>query len=152
MSRSISRAAVCAWVCIAAAGFSTGNLNSQSVSATYVRAGKMLDVRTGKLLADQVIVIRGEKIESVASAGQTQIPAGAKIVDLSNATVLPGLIDAHTHLTSSAKKHGYRALGISIPRETIYGVSNARITIEAGFTTVRNVGAPAFSDVALRDA
>ena len=52
----------------------------------------MLDVRTGKMLDDQVIVIRGEKIESVAPAGQTQIPAGAKIVDLSNATVLPGLI------------------------------------------------------------
>jgi imidazolonepropionase-like amidohydrolase len=152
MPRWVFRVAVCVLACAFAAGVLPGNAYAQPAPAMYVRAGKMLDVRTGKILTDQVIVIRGEKIESVAPAAQTQIPAGAKVVDLSHATVLPGLIDAHTHLTSSAKLHGYRALGLSIPRETIYGVADALITVNAGFTTVRNVGAPEFTDVALRDA
>ena len=153
MSRWVLLSAFGVLACAAALGSLGGNANAQlSGPALYVRAGKMLDVRSGKILTDQVIVIRGEKIESVAPAAQSQIPAGAKVVDLGAATVLPGLIDAHTHLTSSAKLHGYRALGVSIPRETIYGVTDALITVNAGFTTVRNVGAPAFTDVALRDA
>ncbi|HLX83035.1 MAG TPA: amidohydrolase family protein [Terriglobales bacterium] len=125
---------------------------AQSASATktvVVRAGHLLDVKTGKTLANQIIVIQGDKITSVG--GDTQIPAGAEVVDLSNATVLPGLIDAHTHITFTTN-FGYSRLGISIPREALYGARNARVTLNAGFTTVRNVGASGFSDVALRDA
>jgi imidazolonepropionase-like amidohydrolase len=133
-------------------GAATSVAEAAPTAAVYVRAGKLLDVRTGKMLSDQVILIRGEKIESVAPAAQVQIPAGAVVVDLTRATVLPGLIDAHDHLTSSAKLHGYRALTVSIPRETIYGVTNAQTTLAAGFTTARNVGASGFTDVALRDA
>lgn len=121
-------------------------------AAVYVRAGKLLDVRSGKMLSEQVIVIRGDRIESVSLATQVKIPSGAKVIDLSSATVLPGLIDAHDHLTSDPTKHGYRALGISLPRETLYGAKNARTTLNAGFTTIRNVGAAGYSDVALRDA
>jgi imidazolonepropionase-like amidohydrolase len=66
--------------------------------------------------------------------------------------VLPGLIDAHTHLTYENSKLGYEGLGVSVPREALTGAKNARITVMAGFTTVRNVGANAYSDVALRDA
>ncbi len=118
----------------------------------YVKAGRLLDVRSGKMLADQVIVIRGERIERVGPAAQAAVPAGAKVVDWSKATVLPGLIDAHTHLTGDPRFHGYRSLGISVPRSALYGATNARRTLEAGITTVRNVGADGYSDVALRDA
>jgi imidazolonepropionase-like amidohydrolase len=74
-----------------------------------------------------------------------------QFVDLSNATVLPGLIDAHTHITMTTN-FGYSRLAISVPREALIGARNARVTLDAGFTTVRNVGASGFSDVALRDA
>jgi len=114
-----------------------------------IRAGRLLDVRTGKTLANQVIIIQDDKIASVGSG--TQIPAGAQVIDLSSATVLPGLIDAHTHITMTTN-FGYSRLGISIPREALNGARNARVTLDAGFTTIRNVGASGFTDVALRDA
>src|SRR5271156_2178661 len=114
-----------------------------------VRAGRLLDVKTGKTLSNQTIVIQGDKIASVGS--DAQVPTGAQVIDLSNATVLPGLIDAHTHITYTPN-FGYSQLGVSIPREALYGARNARVTLEAGFTTIRNVGASGFTDVALRDA
>jgi len=117
-----------------------------------VHAGKLLDVRTGKTLTDQAIVIEGERISSVGPFAQARRSADDRLVDLSNATVLPGLTDAHTHLTMNPQDVGPRGLTISIPRETLTGARNARITLEAGFTTVRNVGADGYSDVALRDA
>src|ERR1035441_4861171 len=114
-----------------------------------IHAGHLLDVKTGKTLANQTIVIQGDKIARVGS--DTQVPAGAQVVDLSNATVLPGLIDAHTHITFNPN-FGYSRLAISVPREALTGARNARVTLEAGFTTIRNVGASGFTDVALRDA
>ena len=118
----------------------------------YVLAGKLLDVRAGHLLTDQVIVIRGERIERVIPASEAALPHGANVIDLSGATVLPGLIDMHDHITGDHRFHGYRALSISVPRQTLYGVLGARKTLAAGFTTVRNVGASGYADVALRDA
>ncbi|HEX8888626.1 MAG TPA: amidohydrolase family protein [Pyrinomonadaceae bacterium] len=119
-----------------------------------IRAGKLLDVRTGRVLVNQAILIEGDRIKEVgaAQAIQSRAPADALVIDLSNMTVLPGLIDAHTHLTGNPDQIGYQSLGISIPREALYGARNARVTLEAGFTTVRNVGANAYTDVALRDA
>src|SRR5208283_1416364 len=114
-----------------------------------VRAGRLLDVKTGKTLTNQTIIIQGDKIASVGP--DVQVPAGAQVVDLPNATVLPGLIDAHTHITMTTN-FGYSRLAISIPREALYGARNARVTLDAGFTTIRNVGASGFTDVALRDA
>jgi imidazolonepropionase-like amidohydrolase len=114
-----------------------------------VRCGKLLDVRSGKMLSDQMVSFDSEgKITAVGSAGASR----AAVIDLSNATCLPGLIDVHTHLTSDPTDAGYSSLGISFPREAITGVKNARLTLRAGFTTVRNVGAGGFTDVALRDA
>ena len=116
-----------------------------------VHAGHLLDVKSGKTLNDQMIVIDDGKIVSVGTTVDTKVPADAIRIDLPNATVLPGLIDAHTHLTMDPK-FGYERLAISVPREALIGAKNARTTLLAGFTTVRNVGASDFSDVALRDA
>jgi imidazolonepropionase-like amidohydrolase len=118
----------------------------------FVRAGRVLDVKTGNVLTNQAIVIDGDKITSVGPADTAKPAAGVTVIDLPNATVLPGLIDAHTHITFNQGDTGYQALGISVPREALTGAKNARITLLAGFTTVRNVGASGYSDVALRDA
>jgi imidazolonepropionase-like amidohydrolase len=119
-----------------------------------IRAGKLVDVRAGRVLTNQIILIEGDRIKEVgpAQALERRAPAGTQVIDLSNATVLPGLIDAHTHLTGNPDQIGYSSLGISVPREALFGARNARLTLEAGFTTVRNVGAGGYSDIALRDA
>lgn len=116
-----------------------------------VRAGNLFDPHTGQLLLNRVIVILGDRIQAVGGS-EVAIPAGARIVDLSKATVLPGLIDMHTHLNMDAGQTGYETLGISAPRAALTGAKNARITLLAGFTAVRNLGAEGYSDVALRDA
>ncbi|MBS1851245.1 MAG: amidohydrolase family protein [Acidobacteria bacterium] len=118
---------------------------------TILRPGKLLDVKTGKLLTGQALVLEGGRVTSVGAASEIKPAATDKIIDLPQATVLPGLIDAHTHLTANTN-FGYDQLAISTPREALIGARNARITLEAGFTTVRNVGAGGYSDVALRDA
>jgi imidazolonepropionase-like amidohydrolase len=132
-------------------------LLAQSSSApasrrVIIRPGHLLDVKTGNMLTGQAIVIEGDKIVSVGPMADAKSEAGAETIDLPNATVLPGLIDAHTHLTYDPKNLGYEGLGISIPREALIGARNARVTLQAGFTTVRNVGAGGYSDIALRDA
>jgi imidazolonepropionase-like amidohydrolase len=126
-------------------------LAAQTAHHVVVHAGQVLDVKTGKLLADQVVVIEDGKIVSAGAAAQATIPGDAVRIELPKATLLPGLIDAHTHLTMEPR-FGYDRLALSVPREALIGAKNARLTLLAGFTTVRNVGARDFSDVALRDA
>src|SRR6266705_3467313 len=121
-------------------------------SRIIIHAAKLLEVKAGKTVADQAIVIEGDKIVSVSPMVQVQRSTSDRLIDLPNATVLPGLADAHTHLTGDPRNIGYQSLGISIPRATLTGARNARLTLEAGFTSVRNVGAEGYSDVALRDA
>ena len=116
-----------------------------------VHAGHVLDVKSGKMLADQTLLIEDSKIVGSGPSADAKIPSDAVRIDLPNATLLPGLIDAHTHLTMNPQ-FGYETLALSIPRQTLIGAKNARLTLLAGFTTVRNVGAEAYSDVALRDA
>lgn len=120
----------------------------QSPNRIVIRAGHLLDVKTGKMLANQTIVIEGERIVGIGG----DAPAGAALIDLPDATVLPGMIDVHTHLTMDPEDVGLRGLTISVPRQALKGAKNARATLLAGFTTVRNVGAEEYSDVALRDA
>ncbi len=115
-----------------------------------VRAGRMLDVRTGELRSNVTILIRGDRI--VAVGENLRLPSDAEIIDLGQATVLPGLIDMHTHLTFDHRYMGYRGLGLSESRQTLMGVAAARKVLEAGFTTARNVGTSDWGDVALRDA
>lgn len=119
-----------------------------------VKAGKLLDVRTGNYTADQMIWIEGDRIKAVGKSAeiQRQMPPSAKIIDLSSAVVLPGLIDSHVHLTSSPNLLGPTRLHLSYPRMALLGARNARVTLEAGFTTVRNVNAYGYADIALRDA
>ena len=117
-----------------------------------IRAGHVLNVRTGELRANQAIVIVGDKIEKIAPSGEVAAAPGDTTIDLPDATVLPGLVDMHTHLTFDLNSLGYSGLGISTAREALHGARNARRTLEAGFTTVRNLGAFDYSDIALRDA
>jgi imidazolonepropionase-like amidohydrolase len=127
-------------------------LSAQSSGGrVYVSAGHVLDVKTGKLLTDQIVVVENGKIVSSGAMSSVTIPDGATRIDLPGATLLPGLIDAHTHLTMDPQ-FGYEQLAISNVRSALIGAKNARLTLMAGFTTVRNVGAAGFADVALRDA
>jgi imidazolonepropionase-like amidohydrolase len=135
---------------------SLGWAQTTAPKTVVIHAGRLLDVKTGKTLTNQTIVIEGDKIVSVGTgdqgyaAARTGAPA-PHVIDLSDATVLPGLIDAHTHLTMNPN-FGYSMLGNSVPRQALIGAHNARVTLEAGFTTVRNVAAFNYADVALRDA
>lgn len=114
-----------------------------------ITAAHMIDVLAGKRVDDvQVIVIDG-RIASVGKRGDA-VPAGAERIDLGARTLLPGLIDMHVHLTSDPRLSGYRRLEYTDRFSTVVGAANARRTLEAGFTTVRNVGADGFDDVALK--
>src|SRR5262252_732489 len=120
--------------------------------ATIVlRASKLFDPQAGRLLDHPVIVVSGDKIQSVTS-GDVPVQTGATVIDLGNATLLPGFIDVHTHLTMNVGGGGYEGLGTSTPRSALVGAKSARLTLMAGFTTVRNLGAEGYADVALRDA
>ncbi len=115
-----------------------------------VKAAHLIDVKGSRVLSPAVVLIEDGHILEVGTA--LAIPAGSQVVDLGAATLLPGLIDAHVHLTTVPENSGYHELGISLARETLYGASNAAKTLLAGFTSARNVGAGGFSDVALREA
>lgn len=123
---------------------------SPATRLVAVKAGRVLDVRTGNVINQAVILIENDRIKAIGP--QVSIPANATVVDLSRMTVLPGLMDCHTHLTFEPGGMGYSSLGVSVPREALKGAKNARLTLEAGFTTVRNVGAKGYSDIALHDA
>src|SRR6266851_1505571 len=130
----------------------TAHAQAPSPKRIIVRAGRVLDVRTGQMRANKAIVIEGEKIAQIVASSEVKAAAGDTTIDLPDSAVLPGLIDAHTHLTFELSSLGYQGLAISTAREALHGARNARITLEAGFTTVRNLGAKDYADIALRDA
>src|SRR6266853_1598904 len=121
---------------------------------TAIKAGCLIDVENGRVLAKQIILLSGKKILAVGA--DLQIPAGARVLDLSTKTVLPGLIDCHTHLADGA--HDGNGDPVSQLKRTasevvLESVPNARMTLESGFTTVRDLGVyRALNDIALRDA
>jgi imidazolonepropionase-like amidohydrolase len=152
--REMSRwgAAFAAVLAILAGTAITASAQAQTPKRTVIRAGRVLNVRTGELRSNQAIVIEGDKISQIASSGEVKTAAGDTTIDLPDATLLPGLIDMHTHLTFELSSLSYEGLKISTAREALHGARNARRTLEAGFTTVRNVGAKDYADIALRDA
>jgi imidazolonepropionase-like amidohydrolase len=123
-----------------------------TTARTLVRAGHLLDVKTGKILDGQTIVVTGDTISSVAATAAVPTQPGDTVVDLGDLTVMPGLIDVHTHITGETNFDPYFELTQTDAKEAIQGVVNARTTLMAGFTTIRNVGAGGYTDVDLRDA
>jgi len=148
--RSMNVCARLGFALLAVCGFAAAHAADAPLSA--IRAGRVIDVQNGKVATDQVILVRGDRIEAIGGASTVAIPAGTKVIDLSAYTVLPGLIDTHTHITSDPTLPPFYSLGMSVPRVALKGASYARKTLLAGITTIRDVGAPGFSDVAVRDA
>ena len=118
---------------------------------TVIQAGTLFDSRTGRVSRNAVVVVEGEKIVAVGDA-TTKIPENATIIDLSDSFVLPGVMDMHTHVVGNLDKYFFAGYFQSPHRATIGGVVNAEKTLLAGFTTIRNVGASDYADVALRNA
>jgi imidazolonepropionase-like amidohydrolase len=117
-----------------------------------VRAGRLLDVETGRLMPDRTLLVRDGRVEALVGPAEG-LPDGVPILDLAGLTVVPGLIDTHSHLVGAAQAAGVPATMTSAAQEVLLGVRNARATLEAGFTTVRDLGSfRAFADCALRDA
>jgi imidazolonepropionase-like amidohydrolase len=119
---------------------------------TLIRAGHVIDVHTGNEAADQTIVVTGDIITAIAGTASTPKQSGDTEIDLRSMTLLPGLIDVHTHLTMDTNFDPYHELSTTVAKSALIGARNARVTLEAGFTTVRNVGADGYADVDLRDA
>jgi imidazolonepropionase-like amidohydrolase len=124
-----------------------------AVAATLVTADRMLDVSSGRYVEHPAILIGDDgHIQQIGNLASLQLPAGVKHIDLPGETLLPGLIDMHVHLTSLAEIGGYQGLKYTDSFWVAAGVANAVKTLNAGFTTVRNVGSSNFDDVALEQA
>jgi imidazolonepropionase-like amidohydrolase len=119
----------------------------------YIKAGQLFDGSGDATLPDRVIQVEGDRIKAVGSSREISIPAGAEVIDLSNTVVLPGLIDAHTHLGSRADRYDEINKFKDTPNHSAFAaVLHARKTLEAGFTTVRDVGSRPFLACDLRDS
>ena len=128
-------------------------LASSASAATLVTADRMLDVRSGRYVQSPAILVGDDGvIQQIGTLAAMQVPAGTKHIDLPGETLLPGLIDMHVHLTSLAEIGGYEPLKYTDSFWTAVGAANARKTLDAGFTTVRNVGSSDFGDVGLHEA
>ncbi|MEO8564722.1 MAG: amidohydrolase family protein [bacterium] len=138
---------------IASLSFSAVALDAQST--TVLKAARLIDGNGGAIVRNGVIVITGDKIVAVGAQGDVAIPAGGRSIDLGDATLLPGFIDAHVHLIGrplADLKRDDAVVRDFSGYAAIMGVANAQKTLMAGFTTVRVVGSPNFDDMALRQA
>ena len=123
-------------------------------ATTVVHAGVLIDISNNKALKDQMVIVTGDRITAVGAWDSKKVPKGAKVIDWSDQTVLPGLMDMHTHLADADQSAYVLApLEMTAAESVLEGVAHARQTLRAGFTTVRDVGVwRAFNDVALRNA
>lgn len=139
--------------CCFAQSSSQSNQPPAPPKTTYILAGRLFDATSDSIRETIVIAVEGDRIKNVAPAASIKIPAGASVLDLSHSTVLPGLIDCHTHLQSRADRYNdiYRFRDTPFTA-AFFAVGNARRTLEAGFTTVRDVGSKPFLAVDLRNA
>jgi len=136
-----------------AAAIAVALLSTSAIAGdiTIIKAGSLFDSSNGKVTRNAVIVVEDDKIVAVGDSG-TKIPDGAEVIDLSSSFVLPGVMDMHTHVVGNLDNYFFAGYFQSPHRATIGGVVNAEKTLMAGFTTIRNVGAPDYADVALRNA
>ena len=125
---------------------------AQEAPITYFTAAHMVDVESGKIVDQPIIGVREGRIVSLADRKSTQLPANAKLVDLGNKTLLPGLIDMHVHLDSLAEIGGYNGLQYTDSFWSMVAVKNAQDMLLAGFTTVRNIGSADRNDIGLKQA
>jgi imidazolonepropionase-like amidohydrolase len=139
-------------LCLSIAAVTAMGQQGSDAKRTLIRAGHVLDVKTGKLLDAQTIVVQGKTIQSIAPSAGVAAQPGDMVVDLGSLTVMPGLIDVHTHLTMSTNFDPFYEVTMTDAKEAITGVANARTTLMAGITSVRNVGAGSYTDVDLRDS
>ncbi len=152
MGRALLLAAVAVCGVATSAGWAQSGGAMPKERVEYVKVGHLFDSATGRYRENVVLFVVGDRIRSVDSAG-TAIPAGATVVDLSADYVLPGLIDCHTHLGARADKYDPINSFLETPFTSAFnGVRNAKTTLEAGFTTVRDVGSAPFLAVDLRNA
>ena len=130
----------------------SGKVHSAELPVTMIKAGRLLDGRGGAALAPAMVRVEGEKIAEVG--GNLTIPEGATVIDLGDATLLPGLIDLHTHLTGKMGVHWEDGLARTTPgHDALWGARNALVTLRAGFTTCRDMGPTwPYVDVDLRNA
>ena len=133
-------------LCVAFAPFQVAAQNM------VIKGATILDVTNGDLIKNHVVIVKDGRIDAISPARSADIPKGIEVIDLQGHTLLPGLIDMHVHLTSGGGYYGYERLKLTDERRAILGVVHAKQTLMAGSTTVRNVGAGSFGDVALRDA
>lgn len=140
-------------VATAALGFAApGFAQDAQGPVTYITAARMVDVETGKLVAQPLIGVRDGRIISVTDRRTATLPAGAKLIDLGDKTLLPGLIDMHVHIDGLAEIGGYNSLQYTDSFWAMVAVKNARDMLHAGFTTIRNVGSGDRNDVGLKQA
>ena len=121
---------------------------AQSASSIAIRAGRLFDSKTGQMLTNQVVLMMGDRITEVGPAAQVRIPQGAQVIDLSQATVLPGLIDAHTHMFNTPKP------GMSREASTLVAIQHLQDDLRAGFTAIRDMSTHGngYADVDMKKA